>query len=77
MKRIIIGCCALLFAIVAIHTTPAWAQSKSALKTLLVGTMGPYSGPAASWGLHLLRGLEMKVQEINSTGGLKIGNDSH
>lgn len=44
-------------------------------KTLKIGCLGPLSGGAAAWGIQLLRGLEMRVEEVNNSGGLKIGND--
>jgi branched-chain amino acid transport system substrate-binding protein len=44
-------------------------------KTLTIGVLGPLSGGAASYGVELVRGAEMKADEINKAGGLKIGND--
>ena len=44
-------------------------------KTLSIGLLGPLSGGAASYGVELMRGAEMKVEEINKAGGLKVGGD--
>ena len=51
--------------------TPGAAQDK----TLTIGVLGPLSGGAASYGVELVRGAEMRTEEINKAGGLKIGND--
>jgi branched-chain amino acid transport system substrate-binding protein len=44
-------------------------------KTLKIGCLGPLSGGAAAWGVQLLRGVQMKAEEINAAGGLKVGKD--
>jgi branched-chain amino acid transport system substrate-binding protein len=46
----------------------------AANETLKIGVIGPMSGPAAQWGVEIARGAEMKAEEINAAGGLKIGN---
>jgi branched-chain amino acid transport system substrate-binding protein len=46
----------------------------AANETLKIGVIGPMSGPAAQWGVELARGAEMKANEINAAGGLKVGN---
>src|SRR5881409_4290463 len=51
--------------------TPSAAEDK----TLTIGVLGPLSGGAASYGVELVRGAEMKADEINKAGGLKVGND--
>jgi branched-chain amino acid transport system substrate-binding protein len=45
----------------------------AANETLKIGVIGPMSGPAAQWGVELMRGAEMKAEEINAAGGLKVG----
>jgi branched-chain amino acid transport system substrate-binding protein len=54
---------------------PGAAPAPAAEKTLTIGLLGPLSGGAASYGIELQRGAEMKVDEINKAGGLKIGGD--
>ena len=44
-------------------------------KTLTIGLLGPLSGGAASYGVELMRGAELRVEEINKGGGLKVGAD--
>jgi branched-chain amino acid transport system substrate-binding protein len=51
------------------------ATAGAADKTLSIGVIGPLSGGAASYGVELVRGAEMKVDEINKAGGLKVGGD--
>jgi len=46
-------------------------------KILSIGLLGPLSGGAASYGVELLRGAELRVEEINKAGGLKVGPDTY
>jgi len=46
-------------------------------KTLTIGLLGPLSGGAASYGVELMRGAELRVEEINKGGGLKVGADAY
>ena len=46
-------------------------------KTLSIGLLGPLSGGAASYGVELLRGAELRVEELNKAGGLKVGADTY
>jgi len=46
-------------------------------KTLTIGLLGPLSGGAASYGVELMRGAELRVEEINKGGGLKVGADTY
>ncbi len=56
-------------------TAPGAAPTGAAEKTLTIGLLGPLSGGAASYGVELQRGAEMKTDEINKAGGLKVGGD--
>src|SRR5437660_4776261 len=53
--------------------TPSSAEDK----TLTIGVLGPLSGGAASYGVELVRGAEMRADEINKAGGLKVGADTY
>jgi branched-chain amino acid transport system substrate-binding protein len=53
----------------------AVSGAAAAEKTLTIGLLGPLSGGAASYGVELQRGAEMKTDEINKAGGLKVGGD--
>src|SRR3979411_1052617 len=61
----------LTFALAVVGTGPAPAAEK----TLAIGLLGPLSGGAASYGVELQRGAEMRADEINKAGGLKVGGD--
>ena len=61
----------LTFALAVVGTGPAPAAEK----TLAIGLLGPLSGGAASYGVELQRGAEMRSDEINKAGGLKVGGD--
>jgi branched-chain amino acid transport system substrate-binding protein len=62
-------------AIVALLAGLAGVGLAQGDKTLSIGVIGPLSGGAASYGVELVRGAEMKVDEINKAGGLKVGSD--
>jgi branched-chain amino acid transport system substrate-binding protein len=55
----------------------AGVPATAAEKTLTIGVLGPLSGGAAQYGVDLVRGAEMKTDEINKAGGLKIGGDTY
>src|SRR5229473_3435057 len=40
-----------------------------------IGVLGPLSGGAAAYGVELVRGAELRADEINKAGGLKVGGD--
>jgi branched-chain amino acid transport system substrate-binding protein len=61
----------LAVSLAVVGTGPAPAAEK----TLTIGLLGPLSGGAASYGVELQRGAEMRSDEINKAGGLKIGGD--
>ena len=63
-------------AVLALLTALSGAvPAPAAEKTLTIGLIGPLSGGAASYGVELQRGAEMKTDEINKAGGLKVGAD--
>lgn len=53
----------------------AVGPAPAAEKVLEIGVLGPLSGGAASYGVELVRGAEMRADEINKAGGLKVGAD--
>jgi len=67
-KILIIGLFAGAF-LMAGMLTPQQAMTQ---ETLLIGQNLPLSGPAASWGVGSLRGLELAEEEANAKGGLDI-----
>jgi len=54
-----------------------FSQSIAFGEELLIGGIVPLSGPAASWGIGMLRGLEMATDEVNAKGGLKINGKTY
>ena len=59
-----------LAAVIALAAT---GLASAADKTLTIGVLGPLSGGAAQYGVDLVRGAELRTDEINKAGGLKIG----
>ncbi len=66
---------ATLAALTLAATLAGGAAVQAEDKTLAIGLLGPLSGGAASYGVELLRGAELRVEEINKVGGLKVGTD--
>ena len=62
-------------ALVALVVAGSAMRGAAEDKTLTIGVLGPLSGGAASYGVELVRGAEMKADEINKAGGLKVGSD--
>lgn len=75
MKKLvaIICLCLVLILSESILNGRAYAEQE----TLHIGCLGPLSGAAAPWGWDLVHGLEMRVDEINDAGGLKVGNQTY
>lgn len=48
-----------------------------AAETLKIGVLGPLSGGAAPWGIALVRGAELRAEELNAGGGLKAGGQTY
>lgn len=58
-------------AALALFTVPVHAAGPCELK---VGAIGPLAGPAAEWGLTLVRAAEFAAAEANAAGGLQVGD---
>jgi branched-chain amino acid transport system substrate-binding protein len=61
----------LLTSLLAVSVVPGHAASGCELK---LGVIGPLAGPAAEWGLTLVRGVEFGAAEANVGGGLQVGD---
>jgi branched-chain amino acid transport system substrate-binding protein len=57
---------ALLFGALLSVSCPTWAQTS---KPLRIGLIGPFTGASADFGLPMLNGAKLAVDEINSAGG--------
>lgn len=71
------GSIATLAALTLAATLAGGAAVQAEDKTLAIGLLGPLSGGAASYGVELMRGAELRVEEINKAGGLKVGADAY
>ncbi len=58
---------ALITGAIFVAVTPAFAQND--LNTLKIGVIGPFSGASADFGVPMLNGIQMAVDEINAVGG--------
>ena len=47
------------------------------LETITIGTTGPLTGGAASYGISVKQGAEIAIEEINKAGGVKVGDKSY
>ena len=47
------------------------------LETITIGTTGPLTGGAASYGISVKQGAEIAIEEINKAGGVKLGDRSY
>ncbi len=72
MKRILFIVLALTLAFAVTN-----APLVQAAETLKIGVIAPFSGPGAPWGIALFRGVELATEEINATGGIKVGGKSY
>ena len=64
-----------IIVLVALMALGLAAPAAAAEKTLEIGVLGPLSGGAASYGVELVRAAEIRTDEINKAGGLKVGGD--
>ena len=61
---------ALALAVVALATPwLAQAQSTQGPVPVRVGVVGPFTGPSADFGVPMLNGIKLAVDEINAVGG--------
>jgi branched-chain amino acid transport system substrate-binding protein len=58
---------ALLAVGILLTITPTFAQNSA--NTLKIGVIGPFSGASADFGIPMLNGIQMAVDEINAVGG--------
>ena len=53
------------------------AKPALAVKELLIGCNLPFSGPGASWGIPLRKGMDIYVDLVNEDGGILVGADKY
>src|SRR5258705_10850754 len=64
-----------IIVLVAVMALGWAAPAGAAEKSLEIGVLGPLSGGAAAYGVGLVRAAEIRTDEINKAGGLKVGGD--
>ena len=47
------------------------------METITIGSTGPLTGGAASYGISVKQGAEIAIEEINNAGGVKVGDKSY
>lgn len=73
VPRLVVSVClaAAVAMQVGLTAVPAHAAGPCELK---IGAIGPLAGPAAEWGLTLVRAAEFAAAEANAAGGLQVGD---
>ncbi len=56
-----------LLALTMCALCASWAHAQTA--TLKIGVIGPFTGPSADFGIPMLNGLQLAIDEINAVGG--------
>lgn len=46
-------------------------------ETFVIGSIGPLTGPAASYGTSVKQGSEIAIEEINAAGGVRVGDKTY
>ena len=59
----------LLVGVGVLNLPLAWAQTPPAVKPIRIGMIGPFTGPSSDFGVPMLRGAQLAVEEINAVGG--------
>jgi branched-chain amino acid transport system substrate-binding protein len=70
-------CCPSVLALVISLAVIPFLTNPLLGKDLVIGINTPLSGPAAPTGLGLLRAMELAVEDINATGGIKAGKETY
>ncbi len=61
MRNLLLGACLAALSVLSVAQTPP--------PPLRVGVIGPLSGPSSDFGVPMLQGIELAVEEINAVGG--------
>ncbi|MBN1376170.1 MAG: ABC transporter substrate-binding protein [Dehalococcoidia bacterium] len=77
MKKVVTCLILVLIVISVAACTAAPAAAPEEVKTLKIGSVMPFSGPGAQWGLQVRPVLEIYADEINKDGGIKVGDDMY
>ena len=55
-------------AVLALGSAP-WAQAQGSHVPVRIGVIGPFTGASADFGVPMLNGIKLAVEEINAVGG--------
>lgn len=66
----------LVCSLVIINCAPK-EQAPQAPKVLKIGAVFPLTGPAAGYGQPTLAGCQLAVENVNASGGFKVGRDTY
>ncbi len=59
------------------ETAETQAEAADGMEEFVIGTTGPLTGSAASYGTSVKQGEEIAIQEINEAGGVKVGDTTY
>jgi branched-chain amino acid transport system substrate-binding protein len=68
---------AIPLALLAVLCAGFAAEATSTPKVFKLGELQPLTGYAATWGLTFHRGFEIAIDDLNSAGGIKVGNEKY
>jgi branched-chain amino acid transport system substrate-binding protein len=57
--------------------TAGTTDGTSSNEQFLIGGLGPLTGAAASYGISVKQGAEVAIEEINTAGGVKVGDTTY
>ena len=77
INRVIVSILLVLIVVSVAACAASPASAPAEMKTLKIGSVMPFSGPGAQWGLQIRPVLEIYTDEINKDGGIKIGDDMY
>jgi branched-chain amino acid transport system substrate-binding protein len=63
--------------LLAIAVSTVSAGLACAQEELKIGAIGPLSGGGTAWGLATQRGVQLAIDEVIASGGLKVGNKAY
>lgn len=63
-----------VFSVVAAFAVAGHASAQEELK---IGGIGPLSGGGTAWGLALQRGMQLAIDDVVKSGGLKVGGKTY
>jgi branched-chain amino acid transport system substrate-binding protein len=72
--KILLVCAFCILGIICVAGIPVCVSAEKVVK---FGITGPFSGPAANWGIEPKKTYELFFDEVNASGGLNIGGEKY